>query len=158
VLEEIVGAVLHRLRESLAAHAVTTHLADDLPLIPLDEMLIEQVLVNLLENARKYVPAGTRVEISACAEDGQVTVEVADRGPGLAAGEEEHVFEKFYRGRTAGAGRRGAGLGLAICRAIVAAHGGRIWAANRPEGGASFCFTLPLPRAQAVVREAIKNV
>jgi two-component system, OmpR family, sensor histidine kinase KdpD len=158
VLEEIVGSVLHRLRGALAEHVVTTRLPADLPLVPLDDALIEQVLVNLLENARKYVPAGAAVEISAWAEDSHVTVEVADRGPGLAPGEEQHVFEKFYRGRTSAAGRRGAGLGLAICRAIVAAHGGRIWAENRPEGGASFRFTVPLPGKSAPDRDFIKNV
>jgi K+-sensing histidine kinase KdpD len=147
VLEEIVGSVLHRFQKSSADHPVTTRLPSELPLVPLDESLIEQVLVNLLENARKYVPAGAGVEISAWTDDNQVTIEVADRGPGLTPGEEEHVFEKFYRGRAATAGRRSAGLGLAICRAIVTAHGGRMWAANRPEGGATFRFSLPLSPA-----------
>jgi two-component system sensor histidine kinase KdpD len=158
VLEEIVGSVLHRLRGALAEHVVTTRLPADLPLVALDDALIEQVLVNLLENARKYVPAGAAVEIAAWAQDSQVVVEVADRGPGLAPGEEQHVFEKFYRGRTAAAGRRGAGLGLAICRAIVAAHGGRMWAENRQEGGAAFRFTLPLSVVHAGESGFIKNI
>jgi two-component system sensor histidine kinase KdpD len=100
--------------------------------------------VNLLDNALKYTPAGSPIEIAAEAGRGVVTVEVADRGPGFAPGDDERVFEKFYRGREK-AGRSGVGLGLAICRAIVEAHGGRIWAENRPGGGAVIRFTLPVP-------------
>jgi len=103
---------------------------------------VEQVLVNLLDNAVKYTPTNSPIRILATATDEAVTVEVADHGPGLPVGEEEKVFEKFYQGEpTAG---RGAGLGLAICRGIVRAHGGRIWAQNLPEGGVAFLFTLPL--------------
>jgi two-component system, OmpR family, sensor histidine kinase KdpD len=105
-------------------------------------VLVEQILINLLENAAKYTPAGTAMDVRAWAEDGRVMVEVADRGPGLAAGDESRIFEKFYRG--AAPDSRGAGLGLAICRAIVEAHGGRIWAQNRPDGGAAFRFFLPI--------------
>jgi len=114
-----------------------------LPLVPIDGVLIEQVFINLLENAVKYTPAGTAIEISATAMDGMVRVEVADRGPGLPAGEETKVFEKFYRvpGATA---TSGIGLGLTISRGIITAHGGRIWAENRAGGGAAFHFTLPL--------------
>jgi two-component system sensor histidine kinase KdpD len=116
-------------------------LPPDLPLVPLDEVLIEQVLVNLLENAVKYTPPGSPIELSAWAGEQQVTVEVADRGPGLPSGAEQHVFDKFFR---ADAATGGAGLGLTICHGIIAAHGGRIWAENRPDGGAVFQFTLPL--------------
>jgi two-component system sensor histidine kinase KdpD len=104
---------------------------------------IEQVLINLLENAAKYTPPGTPIEIEARRADGEITVEVADCGPGLPEGEEERVFEKFHRGR-AERSRSGVGLGLAICRAIVTAHGGRIRAQNRDGGGVSFTFALPL--------------
>ena len=141
-LEEVVGTALMRLGAMLDDHPLTTHLPDDLPLVPIDSVLIEQVLVNLLENAVKYTPSGTPIDLSAWAEDREVVVEVADRGPGLPPGEEERIFDKFYRVRPSIAG--GAGLGLAICRAVIAAHGGRLWATNRPEGGASFRFTLPL--------------
>jgi two-component system sensor histidine kinase KdpD len=103
--------------------------------------MIEQVLVNLIENAVKYTPPGSPIKISAAQQNGVVGVEVADRGPGVAAGDEELVFEKFYRGHDATI--RGVGLGLAICRAIIEAHGGKILAWNRPEGGAVFRFTLP---------------
>jgi two-component system sensor histidine kinase KdpD len=117
----------------------------DLPLVPIDDVLIEQVFVNLLENAVKYTPADCPLRIIATASDRQVTVEVADHGPGLPRGDETRVFEKFYR---AGDSRGGAGLGLAICRGIVQAHGGRIWAQNLPEGGVAFLFTLPLPETR----------
>jgi two-component system sensor histidine kinase KdpD len=114
----------------------------DLPLVPIDDVLIEQVLINLLDNAIKYTPRASPIRIIATATDLAVTVEIADRGPGVPRGEEDKVFEKFYRGKpTEG---RGAGLGLAICQAIVKAHGGHIWAQNLPEGGVAFLFTLPL--------------
>jgi two-component system sensor histidine kinase KdpD len=91
----------------------------------------------------RHTPPGSAIRIVATATEGRVTVEVADRGPGLPSGQEERVFEKFHRA-TPRAGQ-GAGLGLAICRSIVETHGGRIWAQNLPEGGVAFLFTLPLP-------------
>jgi two-component system sensor histidine kinase KdpD len=139
-LEELVGAALGH----FDARRVVIRLPGDLPLIPLDGMLVEQLFVNLLDNAFKYTPAGTPIEIVATAGDGVVTVEVADRGPGFAPGDTERVFEKFYRGRE-GDGGSGVGLGLPICRAIVGAHGGWIRAENRPGGGAVIRFTLPVP-------------
>jgi two-component system sensor histidine kinase KdpD len=142
-LEEVVGVALIRLDERLAGRQVTTSLPPDLPLVPIDGLLIEQVLINLMENALKYTPTGTPIDISARADPRAVTVEVADRGPGLPPGEEGRIFEKFYRSREQGRAI-GAGLGLTICRGIVTAHGGRIWAENRPDGGAVFRFTLPL--------------
>jgi two-component system sensor histidine kinase KdpD len=141
-LEEVVGTTLLRLEKLLQDYPLTTHLPDDLPLVPIDSTLIEQVLVNLLENAAKYTPPHTELELSAWSEGNQVVVEVADRGPGIPPGDEERVFDKFYRARPTTAG--GVGLGLAICRTIIEAHGGRIWASNRPDGGASFRFTLPI--------------
>jgi two-component system, OmpR family, sensor histidine kinase KdpD len=142
-LEEVVGAALTRLDTQLNEHPLTTALPADLPLVPLDSVLIEQVLVNLLENAIKYTPAGSPIEISASAMPDAVTVAVADRGPGLPPGDEQRVFEKFYRAPLT-KDRSGIGLGLTICRAIIAAHNGRIWAENWPGGGAVFRFTLPL--------------
>jgi two-component system sensor histidine kinase KdpD len=141
-IEEVVGAALSRLELILGDRPVHTDIAKDLPLVPMDDVLVEQVLINLLENAAKYTPAGTKTDVRAWAEDDRVMVEVADHGPGLAAGDESRIFEKFYRG--AAPDSRGAGLGLAICRAIVEAHGGRIWAQNRPDGGAAFRFFLPI--------------
>jgi len=148
-LEEVVGVALIRLEERLKEHPVTVRLPPDLPLVLMDGLLVEQVFVNLLENAAKYTPPGTPIEISASTGDGgkAVLVEVADRGPGFPPGEEARVFDKFYRvaGATTTAG---VGLGLTICRGIVTAHGGRIWAENRAGGGAVFRFTLPLGPAQ----------
>ena len=137
-VEEVIGAALARFGE----RPVTLSVPRDLPLVPIDDVLIEQVVVNLLDNAIKYTPAGSPIRILATATAEVVTVEVADRGPGLPRGAEKQVFEKFYR--VDANGRHGTGLGLAICRGIVHAHGGRIWAQNLPEGGVAFLFTLPL--------------
>jgi two-component system sensor histidine kinase KdpD len=142
-LEEIVGAVLNRMQPGLQGRKVAVQLQEDLPLARIDGVLIERVLSNLIENAEKYTPPGTPIEIEAWAADREITVSVVDRGPGIKPGDEERVFEKFHRGVAEGA-IGGAGLGLTICRAIVEAHGGRIWAENRFVGGAMFCFTLPL--------------
>lgn len=148
LIEEVIGAALTRLEQQLAGRPVSTDLPADLPLAPFDGTLIEQVLTNLLENAVKYTPPGSPIDIAACVENRALLVEVADRGPGLAPGDEQRVFEKFYRAgpfRTEGSGNeRGTGLGLTICRGVISAHGGSIWAANRPGGGAVFRFTLPL--------------
>ena len=141
-LEEVVGTTLLRLEEMLADHPLKPDLPEDLPLVLIDSVLIEQVLVNLLENAIKYTPSGSPIDLSAWAEDRKVIIEIADHGPGLPPGEEERIFDKFYRVHPTDSG--GVGLGLSICRAIVEAHGGRIWAATRADGGAVFCFTLPL--------------
>jgi two-component system sensor histidine kinase KdpD len=142
-LEEIVGSALARIEKHLGQHRVHVDLPSDLPLVPLDPLLVEQILINLLDNAVKYTPAKSPVEISARVEDHVVRVTVADRGPGLGPGEEARIFEKFYRGQEGGT-RSGAGLGLAIARGIVETHGGRIAAEPRPGGGALFRFTLPL--------------
>jgi two-component system sensor histidine kinase KdpD len=112
--------------------------------LQVDAVLIEQLLVNLLDNAAKYTPAGSTVRIAAARRGGELVVEVADDGPGLLPGEERRVFERFYRRSGA---RGGFGLGLTICRAVAEAHGGRIWAENRSPHGAAFLFALPLAAA-----------
>jgi two-component system sensor histidine kinase KdpD len=142
-IDELIGAVLGRLRTQLAQHPVTLDLADPLPLVHGDEVMIEQVLANLLENAVKHTPAGTPIEISAFAAGSLLDVTVRDHGPGFTHGDEERVFAKFHQARPEGA-QSGFGLGLAICKAIVEAHGGTIVAGNAPGGGAAFRFTLPL--------------
>lgn len=141
-LEEIVGTVLQRMDSQLRGRIVSTDLAENIPLVFVDDVLIGQVLWNLLENALKYTPGGTPIELAAFAQEGSVIVEVRDRGPGIPSGEEERIFQKFYRGKTAGT--RGAGLGLPICRAIVEAHRGSIQALPRPGGGAIFRVRLPV--------------
>jgi two-component system sensor histidine kinase KdpD len=142
-VEEVVGAAIGQIEDRLAGREVRTRIPDTLPLVPFDTTLIGQALLNLLENALKYTPAGTPIEISARLEGESVVVEVADRGPGLAAGEEARVFDKFYR-LPSETGQPGAGLGLAICKAIATAHGGSITAANRLGGGSVFSLWLPL--------------
>jgi two-component system sensor histidine kinase KdpD len=140
-LQEIVNAAVKRLGERLESHPVEIKLPPDLPLVYVDAAMIEQVLVNLLENAARYTPAGTPIDISAERSAFTFTVEVADRGPGIARGQEEQLFEKFHQGQREGV-ECGVGLGLPICRAIVEAHGGYIRARNRPKGGAVFALTL----------------
>ncbi len=142
VLEEVVGVALGRLDEQLADRLVEVRIDPNASLVALDATLIEQVLVNLIENALKYTPPSSPIEILASATDEGVDVEVADRGPGVPPGQEAIVFEKFYRA-TENRAVGGMGLGLTICRGIVIAHGGRIWCENRSNGGASFHFFLP---------------
>ena len=145
-LEEIVGAALHRVERHLAQRQLTTCLPDSLPPVYVDDVLFGQVLVNLLENAIKYTPEGTAIEVTASVTEEAAILDVRDRGPGIPEGEERRIFEKFYRGKSPNV--RGAGLGLAICRAIVEAHKGTIEAFNRNGGGAIFRIRLPLPGAQ----------
>jgi two-component system sensor histidine kinase KdpD len=147
-LEDVVGSALARLDATLAGRDVRVKLPEPLLLVPVDPVLMEQVLTNLLENAAKYTPPGTPLDIEASVGEEGVTVEVSDRGPGIPVDELERVFAKFHR--LPGDERvPGSGLGLAICRAIVTAHGGRIWAENREGGGARFRFVLPLEGAGA---------
>ncbi|MDA8091753.1 MAG: sensor histidine kinase KdpD [Nitrospiraceae bacterium] len=139
-IEEIVGVVLNRMSERLKGRQINVNVPADLPLVPFDPLLIEQTLMNLMDNALKYTPAGTPIDLQAGMEgEKSLFFEVADRGPGIPPGEEEKIFDKFVHGAGGGIG-----LGLAICDAIISAHGGRIWAENRPEGGAAFRFTLPV--------------
>ena len=149
---EIAGAVLRRLAPQLADHPVRVELARDLPLARVDAALIEQVLANLLENAAKYTPPGTPIVLRAESRADELRVSVEDEGPGLPPGDPERLFAKFQRGVAEGA-IGGVGLGLAICRAIVHLHGGRIWAERRPEGGSAFRFALPLEEAPVVPAE-----
>jgi two-component system, OmpR family, sensor histidine kinase KdpD len=143
-LEDVIGSTLGRLKKQSRGRVISKHLPAELPIVPLDGVMIEQALFNLVDNALKYSPPEAPVDITASATADEVTIEVADRGPGLAKEEVRAVFDRLYRG-TASSGRaRGAGLGLAIAQAIVQVHGGRIWAADRPGGGAVFAFTLPL--------------
>jgi two-component system sensor histidine kinase KdpD len=155
-VEDVVGSALGRLRKELAGRKLNKVLPADLPVVPLDGVLIEQVLVNLLENAVRYAGPDTDIDIFARSEKDGVVIAVADRGPGLAEGEEARVFDKLFRGSaSANSAERGVGLGLAIARAIVEAHGGHIWAENRIGGGAVFSFRLPLegPPPDMEVRE-----
>jgi len=155
--EEVVGSARAALQGALAAHRVHADLPESLPLVNFDAALIERVLCNLLENAAKYTPAGSCIDIVARVRGTELQVTVADDGPGLPAGQEEALFEKFARGERESA-TPGVGLGLAICRAIVGAHGGRIGAQAPGIGqrGARLGFTLPLgtPPAMPLPEEA----
>lgn len=146
-LEEVVGSALTACAQSLQGRAVQVQLAPDLPLLHLDAALFERVLVNLLENAVKYTPPTAPVRIAAQTRNDAVCITVEDDGPGLPPGREEAVFEKFERGSKEAA-TPGVGLGLAICRAIVAAHGGSVQGENRLVDGrvAGARFTITLPR------------
>jgi two-component system, OmpR family, sensor histidine kinase KdpD len=140
-LEELVGSAFNRLEDKLERRPVKIDLPPQLPLLFVDTLLFEQVLVNLLENAAKYSPQSAEIELSARASVSGISIRVLDRGPGLGAGNEERVFEKFHRGSHVGI--RGIGLGLSICRWIVEAHGGTIRAINRPSGGTAMHVELP---------------
>jgi two-component system sensor histidine kinase KdpD len=156
-LEEIVGAALAGMVSRMACHSIAIKLAHDLPLVEIDSMLIERVFANLLENAVKYTPPGTPIEISAVSYQSELIVTVSDKGAGIPAGEEERIFEKFHRVNSEG-NQGGAGLGLTICRSIVEAHGGRIWADNLTTGGAAFHFTLPLTEPPVIESEEIAEL
>lgn len=142
-LEEVVGSALRASQTPLRKHRITTHIGHDLPLVRFDAVLIERVLCNLLENAAKYTPADTQIDLAAEVKGEYLQVTVSDNGPGLPAGREEALFEKFTRGERESA-KPGVGLGLSICRAIVEAHHGGIQASKAQAGGACFMFTLPL--------------
>jgi two-component system sensor histidine kinase KdpD len=140
-LEEVVGVALRRLDEQLLGRPLRVEIAPDAWAATFDAVLIEQVFMNLIENAVRYTPPGTAIAIRTAPVGAGIEVEVADDGPGVPPGQEERVFEKFRRVGPDVKG--GMGLGLTICRGIIEAHGGRIWCENRPGGGASFRFRLP---------------
>ncbi len=148
-MEEIIGGALKSAQSALGGRPVAIRIDPAVPLIECDAVLIERVLANLLENAGKYTPAEALVEILARPVDNQLRVSVVDRGPGVAKGQEEVIFEKFTRGNTESA-TPGVGLGLAICKAIVEAHKGRIWVEAGSAPGAEFTFSLPLGNPPAV--------
>lgn len=142
-LDDVIGSAMARMEKAFAGRPVHVELEPDLPLVPVDAVLVEQVLINLIDNACRYTPAGGEISIRARRAGSElVVVEVLDRGPGIPAGQEETVFERLRVGLNRPG--HGVGLGLAICRGIVTVHGGSIWVQNRPGGGAAFLFTLPL--------------
>jgi two-component system sensor histidine kinase KdpD len=150
--EEVVGSALKAAQPALVHHPVEVRIPRDLPLVEFDATLIERVLYNLIENATKYTPRGTVITVAAERQHDQLLVSVTDTGPGVQKGQEEAIFQKFTRG-TRESSTPGVGLGLAISRAIVAAHRGRIWAENVAPNGARFAFTLPLGSPPSVPEE-----
>jgi two-component system, OmpR family, sensor histidine kinase KdpD len=165
-IDEVIGSALCRLERQLDGRTVRTRVGDDVPLVFVDPVLLEQVAINLIENAIQHAGPSSPIEIAASREGDEIRVDVGDRGPGVPAGHEEKVFEKFYRAPGAPQGDGGIGLGLTICKAIVAAHDGRIWFTNRPEGGALVSFTLPVcsdaralesPPSERALEEALRS-
>jgi len=147
-LDELVGGVAARLAPLFRDHRLTLDVPEGLPLVDVDYLLVEQVLSNLLENAARHTPAGTGVTLRAAAVAGEVEVAVVDHGPGVAEEERERIFDRFYRpgAQSGGPAGTGTGMGLAIVKAIVEAHGGRIRVETTPGGGATFAFRLPVSR------------
>jgi two-component system sensor histidine kinase KdpD len=141
-LEEIIGTALNKLDAQLADRPVIVQISKLAPLIPLDNILIGQVFINLIENAIKFTPACSPIEILVEFKAPYALVKIADRGPGIHPKEIEKIFDKFYRGQRSETS--GIGLGLAICKGIILAHKGKIWAERRNGGGTIFYFTLPL--------------
>jgi two-component system sensor histidine kinase KdpD len=142
-LDDLVGAALVNIEPKLAQHPMEERIPPDLPPVHVDATLIVQVFFNLFDNIAKYTPPGTRVYVSAQVDGKHVRVSVEDDGPGLPTGEPARLFDKFQRGNEEGS-VAGAGLGLAICQAIIRAHGGEIEAHRRDGSGARFEFTLPI--------------
>jgi two-component system sensor histidine kinase KdpD len=142
-IQDIIGIVLRQHQELWAEHPLKINIPPDLPLVEVDSTLIEQVFANLLDNAVKYSPSGSEITITVEKQNQEMRIVVADKGKGLPPGHEDKVFDKFYRMHSPGY-VSGTGLGLSICKGIIEAHGGKIWAENRPGGGEMFYFALPL--------------
>lgn len=147
LIEELIRDVLEHMQFTLRGREVKTVLFDNLPPVELDYLQIDQALTNLIENAVRYTPEGSPIEIGAEALDGQMRIYVADRGPGIPQQDKERIFDKFYRVMSSQRkNAMGTGLGLAVCRGLVEANGGRIWVENRAGGGAIFRLTLPVEK------------
>jgi two-component system, OmpR family, sensor histidine kinase KdpD len=156
-LGEIVGAALRRAGEILARHRVEVAIAADLPMLRLDAILFEQVLFNLLDNAAKYSPSGSRIDLQARRDGDFALIEIVDEGPGIPPDDLERIFDKFYRVQAQDRRRAGTGLGLAICRGFVEAQGGRIEARTRQDrSGAVLAVRLPVPQS-VEIREPVAS-
>jgi two-component system sensor histidine kinase KdpD len=144
---EVIGTALSRLTRLLGQHQLSVEVEPDLPMLRLDFVLVEHVLVNLLENAAKYSPPQTTIRVRARREGESIALEIADQGIGIPAAERERIFDKFYRVQRGDRQGAGTGLGLSICRGIVEAHGGQIAARSPANGkGTVFAVTFPLEK------------
>ena len=152
-VQDLVGCALAALDQRLNGRGVTVTLAADLPLVPMDMVLVTQVMVNLLDNALKYSSAESSLEIRARTDENWLTIEVLDRGPGIPDHDLKRVFDKFYRLPVPEGKGGGTGLGLSICRGIIEAHGGTIWAENRSGGGLRIALRLPLRQKQEKIAD-----
>ncbi|MBF0153913.1 MAG: DUF4118 domain-containing protein [Magnetococcales bacterium] len=155
LLEEVIGSAIKTSALVLEGCEVRINIDDGLPLLEMDAMMMERVFCNLLENAARHTPAGSRIDIDAYVKEGQVIVDVTDNGPGFPPGTEESMFEKFVHGKSR-TGMSGVGLGLAVVRAVLQAHNGAIHAENRPEGGVKIEFSLPIHEPPPVDPEVEK--
>jgi two-component system, OmpR family, sensor histidine kinase KdpD len=151
-IQDVIGSALNSLGQRIEGHQVQVEIPPSLPLVPLDYVLVAQVMINLLDNAAKYSPESGQIEIQAFQSETMITVEVADQGPGIPEEDLRRIFEKFYRVKRF-ENVVGTGLGLSICKGIIEVHGGKIWAENRPDGGLKIAFTLPLKPSTLVVQE-----
>jgi len=142
-LKDVINFVIKTLSKKMGKRPIYVNLPANLPDVPFDNTLMQEVFINLIDNAIKFTPPDSPIDITVVVENQFVVVSVEDRGPGIVFDEVDKLFEKFYRGRLLTT-ERGLGLGLAICHNIIKAHGGEIWAENRAQGGAIFRFTLPL--------------
>ena len=154
-LEEVIGGALSSMAASLKGQHIQLELPPEMVLIKGDSTLLERVLTNLIENSLKYAGHGAPRGIKAWQEKDRLELAIWDGGPGIAEAELTRIFDKFARGNKESA-VPGVGLGLAICKTIIESHGGQIWAENRPQGGASFRLSLPLPPAPEISEEALK--
>ncbi|MFZ6767960.1 ATP-binding protein [Undibacterium sp. Di26W] len=148
-IQEVIGSAVRACKFSLSRHQIQVSMGNAIPLVRYDALLLERVLCNLLENAGKYTAPGSMITIAAERRDDMLLVSVSDNGPGLPTGKEEAIFEKFTRGERESA-QPGMGLGLSICRAVIAAHGGKIGARPASQGGACFEFQLALGNQQDI--------
>ena len=151
-VEDLIHGTLKEIERDLACRKVTPEIAESIPLVRLDFVLMQQVLTNLLLNAVVHTPPDTSVQVRVSAGDGMLTISVLDDGPGLPHHALPFIFDKFYRAPSARTG--GTGLGLAIVKGLVEAQGGHVEAANRPEGGAAFRIQLPTSKSPPVPSEA----
>jgi two-component system sensor histidine kinase KdpD len=152
-VSDLVKVALRNIGQPLRDHPVQNNLGSGLPLVKADFVLLEQAMRNLLLNAAAHTPPGTSIEVSARREEGKLTLEVADRGPGIPAAELDRIFEMFYR--APGAKPGGTGLGLAIVKGFVEAQGGAVRVQNRPDGGAVFSISLAAMEGPKLLEESI---
>jgi two-component system sensor histidine kinase KdpD len=154
-LSEVVGGAIRRASKILSAHVVDLDLAGDLPMLEIDDVLFEQALFNLLDNAAKYAPAGTTVRIIGRRHESDVRLQVVDEGEGVPEADLERIFDKFHRAEKGDRVRAGTGLGLSIARGFIQAMGGTVTASNRTDRyGAIFTISLPIPPAGSTIGAA----
>jgi two-component system sensor histidine kinase KdpD len=155
---EIVNDVLPQFQTMTKNHALSVRLPANLPQVNVDAKRITQVLVNLVHNAATYTPEGTKIVLSAAVRGDRLQVNVSDLGPGIPPAEQKRVFQAFRRGiREENGSGKGAGLGLAICKGLVEAHGGRIWIKKQTTSGATISFTIPILQPDNLVNPSEKD-